>query len=163
MLIKIVYHSYFHSIINCGIIFWGNSSYSNSVFTLQKRIIWMIMGVRIRALCTEFFFKYQIFYHWSLNIYSLSCSSRLIIKLNFGLILRYIKSIPETIPNSVNHCHIWLSKSSFYFCITVYDSLPSEIKDLSHNIKKFKFSLRAFLHQHSLYALEKYFNSYDIF
>jgi len=39
MLIKVVYHSYFHSITNCGIIFWGNSSYSNSIFTLQKRII----------------------------------------------------------------------------------------------------------------------------
>ena len=55
MLIKIFYHFYFHSIINCGIIFWGNSSYSNSIFALQKRIILMIVGVGIGALCTEFF------------------------------------------------------------------------------------------------------------
>jgi len=53
--IKIVYHSYFHSIINYGIIFWGNSSYSNSIFTLQKRIIRMIMGIRIRDYVQNFF------------------------------------------------------------------------------------------------------------
>jgi len=53
--IKIVYHSYYHSIINYKIIFWGNSSYSNSIFTLQKRIIRMIMDVGLRDLCTDFF------------------------------------------------------------------------------------------------------------
>jgi hypothetical protein len=35
--LKMVHHSYFHSVINYGIIFWENSSYSNSIFTLQKR------------------------------------------------------------------------------------------------------------------------------
>jgi len=39
-----VYHSYFHSYINYGIIFWWNFSYSNSIFKLQ-RIITIIMGV----------------------------------------------------------------------------------------------------------------------
>jgi len=32
------------------------------------------------------------------------------------------------------------------------------MKDLSHDIKKFKSSLRGFLHQHSFYTLEEYFN-----
>jgi hypothetical protein len=34
--IKIVYYSYVHSILNHGIIFWGNSSYSVKVFRIQK-------------------------------------------------------------------------------------------------------------------------------
>jgi len=42
--------------------------------------------------------------------------------------------------------------------IKVYNSLPPEIKDLSQNIKKFKSSLRGFLHQHSFYTLEDYFS-----
>jgi len=42
--------------------------------------------------------------------------------------------------------------------IKVYNSLPPEIEDLSHNIKKFKWSLRGFLHQHSFYTLEEYLN-----
>jgi hypothetical protein len=39
-------------------------------------------------------------------------------------------------------------KGHFYEGIKVYTSLPPEIKDLSHNIKKFKSSLRRFHYQH---------------
>jgi len=42
--------------------------------------------------------------------------------------------------------------------IKVYNSLPHDIKDFSHNIKKFKSFLRGFLHQHSFYTLEEYIN-----
>jgi len=105
--LKMVYHSYFHSIIIYRIIFWGNSSYSNSIFKLQQRIIRIIMGVGIRDSCTDFL-KYEIFYHWSHNLYSLSHSSWLIMKINFGWILRYIISILGTLLVSINHCHIWL-------------------------------------------------------
>jgi len=42
--------------------------------------------------------------------------------------------------------------------IKTYNSLLPEIKVLSHNIKKFKSSLRKFFHQHSFYALDKYFH-----
>jgi hypothetical protein len=33
--LKIVYYSYVHSILNYGIIFWGNSSYSIRIFRIQ--------------------------------------------------------------------------------------------------------------------------------
>ena len=49
-------------------------------------------------------------------------------------------------------------KGLFYMGIKVCNSLPPEIKDLSHNIKKFKSSLRGFLHQHSFYTLEECLN-----
>jgi len=93
-------------------------------------------------------------------IYSLSYSSWLIIKIKFGGILRYIISIPETILISINHCHIclFIKKVSFILGIKIYNSLPLEIKDLYHNIKKFKSSQRGFLHQHSFYILEECFN-----
>ena len=42
--------------------------------------------------------------------------------------------------------------------IKVYNSLPPEIQDISHNIKKLKSSVKGFLHQHSFYKLEGYFN-----
>jgi len=34
--LKMIYYSYFHSIMTYGIIFWGNSHYSNTIFRLQK-------------------------------------------------------------------------------------------------------------------------------
>ena len=53
--LKMVYHSFFYSVINYGLIFWGNSSYRNRIFKLQKKIIRIIMGVGIRVSCREFF------------------------------------------------------------------------------------------------------------
>jgi len=38
----------FHSIINYGLIFWGNSSYSCNVFRLQNGVIGIIIGRRSR-------------------------------------------------------------------------------------------------------------------
>jgi len=37
--LQIIYFAYFHSIIEYGIIFWGNSTESRRVFLAQKRII----------------------------------------------------------------------------------------------------------------------------
>jgi len=105
---KMVYHSYFHSIINYEIVFWGNSSYSNSIFILQKRIISIIMGVGIRDSCTEFFKILNILPLISQYINSLSYFSWLIIQIDFGCILRYIISVPGTILISMNRCYFWL-------------------------------------------------------
>ena len=37
--LRIIYFSYFHSIMSYGIIFWGNSHLANNIFKIQKRII----------------------------------------------------------------------------------------------------------------------------
>jgi len=50
----------------------------------------------------------------------------------------------------LSHLTIY-KKGPFYSGIKVRNSLPPVIKDLSHNIKKFKSSLRGFLQQHSFY------------
>jgi len=60
-LLKMVYHSLFHSIMNYGKIFWGNSPYRNSISRLQKRIIRIIVGSGIRDSCREF--SKILFYH----------------------------------------------------------------------------------------------------
>jgi hypothetical protein len=40
--------------MNYGLIFWGNSSYSNSVFKIEKKAVRIIMGTGTRYPCTEF-------------------------------------------------------------------------------------------------------------
>jgi len=46
---KVVYYSYFHSIMTYGLIFQGNSPDSiNKIFRLQKKIIRIMMGCRSR-------------------------------------------------------------------------------------------------------------------
>lgn len=53
--LEMVCYSYFHSIMNYGLIFWGNSSYSIYIFRLQKRIIRIIMGGRTKDSSREIF------------------------------------------------------------------------------------------------------------
>jgi hypothetical protein len=42
--LRSIHFAYFHSIASYGIIFWGNSSNSRKIFTLQKRIIRIMEG-----------------------------------------------------------------------------------------------------------------------
>jgi len=58
--LKVVYYSYFHFIMTYGLIFWGNSHHSNIIFRLQKRIIRIIVGIRVRDSCREHFKKLKI-------------------------------------------------------------------------------------------------------
>jgi len=53
--LKTVYHSYLHSLISYGIIFWGNFSYSPHIFRLQKKAVRIITGSRPRDSCRELF------------------------------------------------------------------------------------------------------------
>jgi len=45
-----IYFSYVHSIVAYGIIFCGNSAYSNNIFKLKKRAIRIIMNASSRVL-----------------------------------------------------------------------------------------------------------------
>ena len=49
--LRSTYFSYAHSIISYGIIFWGNSSYSEEIFKIQKRIIRIFMNSSRNASC----------------------------------------------------------------------------------------------------------------
>ena len=48
MNLRSIYFAYFHSIASYGISFGGNSSYSKKIFTLQKRIIRIMVGTHPR-------------------------------------------------------------------------------------------------------------------
>jgi hypothetical protein len=39
-----VYYAYFYSVLNFGIIFWGNSLYAISIFRVQKRVLRIMTG-----------------------------------------------------------------------------------------------------------------------
>jgi len=69
--LRSTYFSYAHSIISYGIIFWGNSSYSDDIFKIQKRIIRIIMNSRRNASCRQLFTDLNILPFQSLYIYSI--------------------------------------------------------------------------------------------
>ena len=66
------YYAYFHSLMNYGIIFWGNSSYSDKVFKLQKRIVILLAGSMTRDSSHYLFKNLNILTLPSQYIFSLS-------------------------------------------------------------------------------------------
>jgi hypothetical protein len=58
--LKLIYFAYFHSIVKYGIIFWGNSSNSRKIFTLQKKIIRIMVVAHSRTSCRSLFKNLEI-------------------------------------------------------------------------------------------------------
>ena len=65
------YFSYAHSIISYGVVFWGNSCYSEVIFKIQKRIIRIIMNSSRNASCWQLFKELNIVPLKSQYIYSI--------------------------------------------------------------------------------------------
>jgi hypothetical protein len=53
--LKVIYYSFFYSIMSYGIIFWGHSSYSHAIFLLQKKVIRAMLGYGHTVSCRNIF------------------------------------------------------------------------------------------------------------
>ena len=69
--LRSTYFSYAHSIISYGVVFWGNSCYSEVIFKIQKRIIRIIMNSSRNASCWQLFKDLNIVPLKSQYIYSI--------------------------------------------------------------------------------------------
>jgi len=63
-----IYYTYFLSLVNYGIIFWGSSSCSNKVFKLQKRVVRIMTGSMSSDSCHGYL-KILIFSLFHLNLF----------------------------------------------------------------------------------------------
>jgi len=70
-MLRMVYFSYVHSVMLYGIIFWGNSHPSNSIFKIKKRIIRIITNTGSHDSCCHLFKQLQILSLPSQYIFSL--------------------------------------------------------------------------------------------
>jgi hypothetical protein len=60
-MLRMVYHSLFHSIMSYGVIFWGNSSQQSfEIFKIQKRVIRTMMGCGYRDSCRKLLMELKI-------------------------------------------------------------------------------------------------------
>ena len=69
--LKSTYYSYAHSIMSYGLIFWGNSTDSDDIFRIQKRIIRIFTNSNRNASCRELLKKLNILPLQSQYIYSI--------------------------------------------------------------------------------------------
>jgi hypothetical protein len=138
------WYTYIHSII-----FWGSSHYSSIVFRLQKRNIRIIVGIRGRGSCREHIKKLKILPLQSQNILSLL----LFVTNNrdYFMVNSEIHNIntrtKSNLHQSISNLSIY-QKGTYYSGIKVFNSLPTQIKDLSHDRNQFKSALKNFLYFH---------------
>jgi len=98
---KVVYFSYFHSVMTYGVIFWGNSTDRNKVFKLQKRAIRLITNSSNTTSCRRLFKELGI----------LTLQSQYIL----SLALFVVKNMEIFMPNSDIHTKNTRSKFNLFF------------------------------------------------
>jgi hypothetical protein len=151
MIERMIYFSYFHSVMAYGIIFWGNSSYSIHIFGLQNRVIRILTNSISRDSCRELFKKLKILPLKSQYIFSLLLfvvKNREQFKFNSE-----IHNINTRYNNNFHYpiCNLTLfQKGTYYFGMKVFNNLSSSLKNLAHDMKKFRFALKRFLLLNSL-------------
>ena len=158
--LRSTYFSYAHSVLSYGIIFWGNSSFSDDIFIIQKRIIRIIMNSSRNASCRRLFKDLNILPIQSQYIYS--------------ILLFVTKHKDQFLSNSQVHkintrqtFDLYVPTTNlttyqmdvYYSGIQIYNHLPTAIKDLSDDKNKFKLALKRDLLHNSFYSLEEYFNT----
>jgi hypothetical protein len=133
--------------------------YGIHIFRLQKRAIKIITNSGSRDSCRELFKKMEI----------LPLQSQFIISLLLFIVNNkdLFKSNSEIYGRNTRHnnylhyptCNLTVfQKGVYYLGIKVFNSLPSSIRNLAHDVKHFKIVLKRFLLLNSFYSLEEYFD-----
>jgi len=158
--LRITYFSYVHSVISYGIIFWGNSSHSEDIFKIQKKIIRIIISSSKNASCRHLFKELNILPTQSQYIFS----ALLFVTKNKNQFL-FNSHIHKINTRQTSNLYLptanlaMYQKGVYYSGIMIYNHVPTAIKDLSGDRNKFKLALKKYLLHKSFYSLEEYFNT----
>ena len=141
--LKMIYFTYFHTVMEYGIIFWGVSVQSKRIFQQQKRIIRIMTGSTSRISCRTLFWKLEI----------LTLTSQYILSL-----MRFLSSNLElfTFNTSVHNINTKLKlklhkptvrltmyqRSAYYNRINIYNKLRDDLAELVLNKKHFLIQLK---------------------
>jgi hypothetical protein len=157
--LKLIYYSYFHSILSYGIIFWGNTPHSNVIFKIQKKIVRIMTGIRNRDSCREYFKRLKI-----LPLQSQYLLSLLLFVAENTDYFRLNSEVHGFDTKNGFNLHLPPSKLTifqkgpYYSGIKAFNNLPTCIKNLLQTKKQFKRALKEFLHFHSFYSLKDFYN-----
>jgi len=153
-----IHFSSVHSIISYGTIFWGNSTYSSTIFKLQKKVIRIMMNVGNRESCCKLFKKLNILPLYSQYILSLLLFVVNINTLKFNSVVHSIntRQCSDLYLPSVNLYKV--QKAVYHSGIKVFNCLPPRIKCLSSDMRKFKSPSKRFFLEGSFYTIQEYFD-----
>lgn len=155
------YFAFFHSILNYGVLLWGNSTGSKQVFILQKKAVRCIMGIHKMESCRNHF--------KNLKIMTLPClfilQSLLYVKDNLNsLNLRsdfhsYDTRQKDLIDNGFTRLNK-VQVSFKYVGLKLFNMLPPNSQNINKN--KFKNKLQDWLIKHAFYSIEEFIMCKDV-
>ena len=162
--LRAIYFSYVHSTMSHGIIFWGNFSYTSSIFKIQTRtiiiiiIIIIIMNAVSSDSCHPLFKKLNILLLYSQYIFSLSTfvvKNKDAFKSNFAIHSINTRHGFDLHPPTTNLTKA--QKGVNYSGIIFFYNLPLNIRKLLHYTNHFKLALNKFFLAGSFYSCNEYF------
>ena len=139
--LKVIYYSYFHSIMNYGLLFWGSSTESIKIFKLQKRIFRIMMGYKSNQSCRELFVTLGILplpSHYILSLLLFLNKSRNHFTVN-SAIYQYTTRQQSNFhqpPANLSKCQ----KAICYLAVKVFNKLLPYINPLAPELFFFNFS-----------------------
>jgi len=152
---RMVYFSYFHSIMFYGILLWGSSADLNTIFVLQKRAIRAIYKLGPRISLREKFKEIDILTVASQFIYE----NLLYVKKNINNFKKYsdihsfnTRNKDDLVIHSTRLHKI--SKSFIGQCIRFYNKLPKNIRNMPLN--KYKKTIKLRLCSRAYYTITDY-------
>lgn len=152
---RLVYFSYFHSLMSYGIILWGSAAEVESIFILQKRAVRAIYKMSPRDSLREMFKNIKILTLPSLYIFE----NILYVKKNINIFSK--KSDVHTVntrnKDKLSVPVLRLQKSSKSFIgnsVKFYNKIPNSITCLNYH--KFKKHIKNILIQKAYYKIEDY-------
>jgi hypothetical protein len=124
-ILKIIYFSYFHSVMTYGSLFWGQSPESVKIFRLQKKIIRIMLGCRSRDSCRKLFMELKIL-PFHPNIFSLlllfvinNMEQYMINSEVYHISTRQHSNLHLPLPNLTKY-----QKGVYYLGIKIFNVLP---------------------------------------
>jgi hypothetical protein len=135
------------SIMTYGIIFWEISLYSINIFRLQRRAVRIITFFRNRDSRTDHFKVLKILplqSEYAISILMSVVNNRNQYRSNSEI---HSKNTRRSVDFYQPLTRLSIDqRGTSYMGIKIFNSVPSEIRDLVHNIKQFKRVLKIFLY-----------------
>lgn len=151
------YYAYAHSRLSYGIIMWGNSTDTPSLFIQQKKLIRILTNIEQTDSCKPYFQKHKILTLPCIYIleickfvrrYSTFFTKRGDRHTNRSLRHKNMLMLPTS--NMTLH-----SNSPYVMCIKIYNKLPNKIKD-EPSYTKFLNTLKQILINKAYYTISEY-------
>lgn len=158
---RLVYFSYFHSVMSYGILLWGHAADIDTIFVLQKRAVRAIYKMRSRESLRDRFKEIHILTVAGQFIYE----NIMYVRKNIHLFSRNSDrhNLNLRNKNKLEIIHTRLSKISKSFvgqCIRFYNKIPENICELTE--KKFKNHVKKCISSKGYYKIHDYLNDKEI-